>query len=496
MNKKGFTLIELLAVIVLLAVILTITVPTITGLINGATKSAFKEDASMVLKAIEYEFLKNDNFDVTTINKTTVTSTLKLSNENYESVKVTMNQNQAHVVISGTNKWAGLVAYGTIKNMTVVSKDEYDVEAPILTLLGSSTMVIDKNSSYADAGATAIDDKDGDITSNIEMISTVNTSIEGEYNVTYNVSDTLGNAATPITRTVYVMEFDYAFNYTGAPQTWTAPRTGTYKIELWGAEGGMIDGYDPSFAAGKGSYTKGEITLNSGQSLNIFVGGKGQNGSQNSNFTPSGGWNGGGNGADSSYTLPAVGSEYVASAGGGATDIRIGGMTLINRIMVAGGGGGRAYYPSAAGNGGTLTGQNSGNSDGHLGGALGSSGGTQTSGGIAYSGSTTGNGIVTIGHSGSFGLGGHGIKDVHAGGGGGGGYYGGGSGSGGNASTGGSSGAGGSSFISGYAGCNAVNVSGTHTGQPNHFSGFIFTNNVMQAGARTGNGTVKITYMP
>lgn len=47
-----------------------------------------------------------------------------------------------------------------------------------------------------------------------------------------------------------------------------------------------------------------------------------------------------------------------------------------------------------------------------------------------------------------------------------------------------SSGAGGSSFISGYSGCDAVSSSSTenniiYTGQPNHYSGKVFTNGVM-----------------
>ena len=51
-----------------------------------------------------------------------------------------------------------------------------------------------------------------------------------------------------------------------------------------------------------------------------------------------------------------------------------------------------------------------------------------------------------------------------------------------------SGGGGGSSFISGYAGCNAVNNAGTHTGQPVHFSGMTFTKTVMQGGSENTHG--------
>jgi len=73
---------------------------------------------------------------------------------------------------------------------------------------------------------------------------------------------------------------------------------------------------------------------------------------------------------------------------------------------------------------------------------------------------------------------------------------------------------GGSSFISGHTGCNAITSSSTssnivHTGQPNHYSGYVFTNTVMKAGnevmpsptggtetGHSGNGYCKITWHP
>ena len=60
-----------------------------------------------------------------------------------------------------------------------------------------------------------------------------------------------------------------------------------------------------------------------------------------------GGWNGGGLG----------GSGYGAS-GGGATDIRIGGTSLANRVIVAGGGGGGTYVAGSGGAGGSGGGGN------------------------------------------------------------------------------------------------------------------------------------------
>jgi type IV pilus assembly protein PilA len=49
--KKGFTLVELLAVIVILAIILAIAVPSISSMINNAQRQAFIDNEKMIIKA-------------------------------------------------------------------------------------------------------------------------------------------------------------------------------------------------------------------------------------------------------------------------------------------------------------------------------------------------------------------------------------------------------------------------------------------------------------
>ena len=79
-----------------------------------------------------------------------------------------------------------------------------DTTLPIISLLGDNSITIEVGSSYDDAGATASDNYDGDITSSIIVNSTVNTSLAESYTVTYNVTDANGNAATTATRIVKV----------------------------------------------------------------------------------------------------------------------------------------------------------------------------------------------------------------------------------------------------------------------------------------------------
>ena len=86
----------------------------------------------------------------------------------------------------------------------VYTGDPIDTTPPVITLTGSATVNITVGASYLDAGATALDDIDGDITSYIVTVNSVNTAIIGTYTVTYNVTDLSGNIATQVTRTVIV----------------------------------------------------------------------------------------------------------------------------------------------------------------------------------------------------------------------------------------------------------------------------------------------------
>ncbi|MEK7479323.1 MAG: immunoglobulin-like domain-containing protein, partial [Patescibacteria group bacterium] len=79
-----------------------------------------------------------------------------------------------------------------------------DQNVPVITLRGATPVNVKKNSVYADAGATAADNYDGDISTHIIASSTVNTNATGTYAVAYNVSDSSGNAAGPVTRVVNV----------------------------------------------------------------------------------------------------------------------------------------------------------------------------------------------------------------------------------------------------------------------------------------------------
>ena len=81
-----------------------------------------------------------------------------------------------------------------------------DTTPPVITLLGDNPVSIEVGTPYIDAGATATDNIDGDITDKITTTNSVNVNILGTYTVVYSVQDNAGNSATQVTRTVNVIE--------------------------------------------------------------------------------------------------------------------------------------------------------------------------------------------------------------------------------------------------------------------------------------------------
>jgi hypothetical protein len=77
-----------------------------------------------------------------------------------------------------------------------------DTTAPVISLVGSAAISLEKDATYTDAGATATDSIDGTLT--VTTTGTVDTATVGVYTLTYSVSDSSANAATAVTRTVTV----------------------------------------------------------------------------------------------------------------------------------------------------------------------------------------------------------------------------------------------------------------------------------------------------
>ena len=256
------------------------------------------------------------------------------------------------------------------------------------------------------------------------------------------------------TKKSFVLSYPCSSNYYCTPYVLKL-KEGTYKFECWGSSATTWKS-----TPGLGGYTSGIMYINQETTFYVYIGAQG--------------------------FFNAMKERNASSdpAPGGATDVRLNysenwwdNSTLISRIMVAAGGGAAEWDVAIGGNGGGLNGTP---------GQYYSTpclGATQTSG--SECGQRSRDDVVYYSPSkGSFGSAGviDPVLKNDYGAIGGGGYYGG------TSYPYSFSGSGGSSFISGHQGCDAVkeqteNIE--HTGQPNHYSGFVFTNTVMISGNST-----------
>ncbi|MCX6757516.1 MAG: DUF5011 domain-containing protein [Candidatus Nomurabacteria bacterium] len=82
--------------------------------------------------------------------------------------------------------------------LTKVFAGDPDIIPPVISLNGEVSISIMQGTEYIDAGATASDDIDGDITINIQTYNYVDMSIAGDYVVKYLVFDAAGNQASAV----------------------------------------------------------------------------------------------------------------------------------------------------------------------------------------------------------------------------------------------------------------------------------------------------------
>ncbi len=84
---------------------------------------------------------------------------------------------------------------------TVVVVDDV---APVITLKGEEPLYLDLNQPYTEPGYMAVDNVDGDLSANVVVAGTIDVTTASTYTLTYTVSDSSGNEATAVKRTVVV----------------------------------------------------------------------------------------------------------------------------------------------------------------------------------------------------------------------------------------------------------------------------------------------------
>lgn len=258
-----------------------------------------------------------------------------------------------------------------------------------------------------------------------------------------------GVKTQPITTDAEFYYLARVYTYTGSVVRFTAPVSGQYKMECWGAQGGYTVYNNKYGYGGKGGYAVGNFLISNNQEVFVVVGGKGGD-TTNANQTGKGGFNGGGtsNGDGNTEWSGGGGATHIATINGVLSSLS---SNKDKVFLVAGGGGGGGYHYALS--------ENRPHSGGSGGGAQGGNGDSQANDG-GFGGTQT-NGYA-------FGKGQDGKNSGH-GSGGGGGYYGGYSGY-----THGSAAGGGSGYLSSSI------ISGTGS---------------MTNGVREGNGEAVLTWI-
>lgn len=133
-----------------------------------------------------------------------------------------------------------------------------------------------------------------------------------------------------------VVESEWSYVYSGGQiQEWECPVDGVYQLEAMGAQGASTTGFN----GGRGADIAGQVYIQKGQKLYIYLGQGGSVHGTTATFNGGGYYTGG----------TADGTSAQFTGGGGATDFALlndawdSNNHLYSRILVAGGGGGALY---------------------------------------------------------------------------------------------------------------------------------------------------------
>jgi hypothetical protein len=131
-------------------------------------------------------------------------------------------------------------------------KEKADTTGPVVSISGSNPYYIQKGTHWSDPGASASDEKDGEII--VSSSGTVNSAISGYYTVTYSARDNAGNSASQ-SRMVYVVDVEGDYSNVVSESPYPAGIISSYSESIHLA----TDGSGKATCSNFGNYANGNV---------------------------------------------------------------------------------------------------------------------------------------------------------------------------------------------------------------------------------------------
>lgn len=135
-KKLAFTLIELLAVIVVLAILALIIVPTISGVISMSKKNVFESSVRSVFNAVDYYLSSSEEHNIPSEGLNITSNIIPLKHNRFTSGKVLIRNNVVEVEKIGYENYC---ANGTFEDLKIydLSCIKLDITKPLISIVST-----------------------------------------------------------------------------------------------------------------------------------------------------------------------------------------------------------------------------------------------------------------------------------------------------------------------------------------------------------------------
>lgn len=194
---RGFTLVEMLATVVIVAILLMIAVPAINDIVEQAKIDAYSREID-IIEGVAHQYVVSNEQTLCDVEVTVQ----QLYDSGYlsEPVKDPRTGENIH-----PDSFVNITCVGDNQIINFYNILD-DGEAPLINLVGLSSITLEKGiDTYNEEGATALDNLEGDLTSELQISNDVDENTVGVYVASYYVEDISGNSAT-VYRTINVVD--------------------------------------------------------------------------------------------------------------------------------------------------------------------------------------------------------------------------------------------------------------------------------------------------